>query len=75
MTEAIQTYFNDDIDVEVIVDDINCALEEQRDYYLGRAESSTLLLLVSINKSKGIRHYVVNPISSSFGRHLQKDLQ
>jgi|TARA_R100000030_G_scaffold95332_1_gene82721 hypothetical protein len=38
LTEAIQTYFNDDIDVEVIVDDINCALEEQRDYYLGRAE-------------------------------------
>jgi len=38
LTEAIQTYFNDDVDVEVIVDDINCALEEQRDYYLGRAE-------------------------------------
>lgn len=38
MTEAIQTYFNDDVDVDVIVGDINCALEEQRDYYLGRAE-------------------------------------
>ena len=37
LTEAIQTYFNDDVDVDVIVDDINCALEEQRDYYLGRA--------------------------------------
>lgn len=38
LTEAIQTYFNDGIDADTIVEDINSVLQEQRDYYLGRAK-------------------------------------
>tara|TARA_Y100001954_G_C15378671_1_gene392230 strand:- start:180 stop:377 length:198 start_codon:yes stop_codon:yes gene_type:complete len=37
LTEAIQTYFNDDVDPNVIVDDILDVLSEEINYYKGRA--------------------------------------
>ena len=37
LTEAIQTYFNDDVDPNVIVDDILDVLSEEITFYKGRA--------------------------------------
>ena len=39
LTEAIQTYFNDDVDPNIIVDDILDVLSEEIDYYKGRADN------------------------------------
>ena len=38
LSEAIQTYFNDDVEPTVIVDDILDVLAEEIDYYKGRAD-------------------------------------
>mgnify|MGYP001214192114 CR=1 FL=1 len=37
LTEAIQTYFNDDVDPNIIVDDILDVLSEEITFYKGRA--------------------------------------
>ena len=39
LSEAIKTYFNDDIEPTVIVDDILDVLSEEIDYYKGRADN------------------------------------
>ena len=39
LSEAIKTYFNDDIEPTVIVDDILDVLSEEIDYYKGRADT------------------------------------
>tara|TARA_B100000902_G_scaffold325205_1_gene319725 strand:- start:184 stop:360 length:177 start_codon:yes stop_codon:yes gene_type:complete len=38
LSEAIKTYFNDDVDPSIIVDDIRDVLAEEIDYYRGRAD-------------------------------------
>jgi|TARA_B100001094_G_scaffold302998_1_gene330746 hypothetical protein len=38
LAEAIKTYFNDDVDPNVIVNDIRDVLTEEIDYYRGRAD-------------------------------------
>ena len=38
LSEAIKSYFNDDIEPAVIVDDILDVLAEEIDYYRGRAD-------------------------------------
>lgn len=37
LSEAIKTYFNDDVDPNIIVNDIRDVLTEEIDYYRGRA--------------------------------------
>ena len=39
LSDAIKTYFNDDIEPTVIVDDILDVLSEEIDYYRGRADN------------------------------------
>ncbi len=39
LSEAIKTYFNDDVDPNVIVDDIRDVLVEEIEYYRGRADN------------------------------------
>ena len=39
LSDAIKTYFNDDIEPTVIVDDILDVLSEEIDYYKGRADT------------------------------------
>ena len=39
LSDAIKTYFNDDIEPTVIVDDILDVLSEESDYYKGRADN------------------------------------
>tara|TARA_R100001510_G_scaffold51557_1_gene51466 strand:- start:260 stop:457 length:198 start_codon:yes stop_codon:yes gene_type:complete len=39
LSDAIKTYFNDDIEPTVIVDDILDVLSEEIDYYKGRADN------------------------------------
>ena len=39
LSEAIKTYFNDDVDPSIIVDDIRDVLVEEIDYYRGRADN------------------------------------
>lgn len=38
LAEAIKTYFNDDVDPNIVVDDIRDVLTEEIDYYRGRAD-------------------------------------
>ena len=38
LSEAIKSYFNDDVEPAVIVDDILDVLAEEIDYYRGRAD-------------------------------------
>mgnify|MGYP003115634787 FL=1 len=38
LSEAIKSYFNDDVEPNVIVDDILDVLAEEIDYYRGRAD-------------------------------------
>jgi hypothetical protein len=38
LSEAIKSYFNDDVEPTVIVDDILDVLAEEIDYYRGRAD-------------------------------------
>tara|TARA_B100000902_G_scaffold126645_1_gene126131 strand:+ start:2179 stop:2355 length:177 start_codon:yes stop_codon:yes gene_type:complete len=38
LSEAIKTYFNDDVDPNIIVDDIRDVLTEEIEYYRGRAD-------------------------------------
>ena len=37
LSDAIKSYFNDDVKPDVIVDDIKDVLSEEIDYYKGRA--------------------------------------
>ena len=39
LSEAIKSYFNDDVEPNIIVDDILDVLAEEIDYYRGRADS------------------------------------
>ena len=39
LSDAIKTYFNDNIEPTVIVDDILDVLSEEIDYYKGRADN------------------------------------
>ena len=39
LSEAIKSYFHDDVEPTVIVDDILDVLAEEIDYYKGRADS------------------------------------
>ena len=38
LSEAIKSYFNDDVEPAIIVDDILDVLAEEIDYYRGRAD-------------------------------------
>jgi len=38
LSEAIKSYFNDDVEPNIIVDDILDVLAEEIDYYRGRAD-------------------------------------
>ena len=39
LSDAIKTYFNDEIEPNIIVDDILDVLSEEIDYYKGRADT------------------------------------
>ena len=39
LSDAIKTYFNDEVEPNIIVDDILDALSEEIDYYKGRADT------------------------------------
>jgi|TARA_B100002019_G_scaffold216902_1_gene189589 hypothetical protein len=39
LSEAIKSYFNDDVEPNIIVDDILDVLAEEIDYYKGRADT------------------------------------
>jgi hypothetical protein len=38
LSEAIKSYFNDNVDPSIVVDDIRDVLAEEIDYYRGRAD-------------------------------------
>ncbi len=38
LSEAIKSYFNDDVDPSIVIDDIRDVLAEEIDYYRGRAD-------------------------------------
>ena len=38
LSEAIKTYFNDDVDPSIVIDDIRDVLAEEIDFYRGRAD-------------------------------------
>ena len=54
LKEAIQSYFDDDVEVNVVVSDIFESLSDQYDYYQGRADKLNEVMtdLYRINKSK-----------------------
>jgi hypothetical protein len=39
LSDAIKTYFNDEVEPNIIVDDILDVLSEEIDYYKGRADT------------------------------------
>ena len=39
LSDAIKTYFNDEVEPNIIVDDILDVLSEEIDYYKGRADN------------------------------------
>ena len=39
LSDAIKSYFNDEVDPNIIVDDILDVLSEEIDYYKGRADT------------------------------------
>ena len=39
LSDAIKTYFNDEVEPKIIVDDILDVLSEEIDYYKGRADT------------------------------------
>ena len=39
LSDAIKTYFNDEVEPNIIVDDIIDVLSEEIDYYKGRADT------------------------------------
>ena len=39
LSDAIKTYFNDEVEPNIIVDDILDVLSEEVDYYKGRADT------------------------------------
>ena len=54
LKESIQSYFDDNVEVDVIVSDIFESLNDQYDYYQGRADKLNEVItdLYRINKSK-----------------------
>ena len=38
LSEAIKTYFNDDVDPSIVIDDIRDVLAEEIDFYRGRTD-------------------------------------